>query len=158
MVVKSRRLCDSSRRSSNNGGSLDSSLDSSSGGSSRSISSRLRRSDSRSSGSLVGWAIPGNVASLSTLVADFTGRAERASIGSSAVTGDMTELATGIALHSLSLAVTGKVVWTTALVAGGSTRVAAKAAAEALETSTRTTSATTSAGGSGIRAVTLISG
>jgi hypothetical protein len=48
-----------------------------------------------------------------------------------------TQLAAGIALHGLSLAVTGKVVGTTALVAGGRARTASEASpSEASETTT----------------------
>ena len=112
---------------------------------------------------LVGRAFPRNVAGLRALIADLTGGAQWATVGSSAVTRDVTlhivrrvfktlmtpvdthELSTGIALHSLSLAVTCEVVGTTALVAGGSTRVATISTAETTgESSTRTTSSTTS--------------
>lgn len=82
--------------------------------------SRGRRNGSTT---LVGGAIAGDVARLSTLVADLTSRAERATVGCGTVTGDMTKLTAGIALHSLSLAVTGKVVGATALVASGGSGV-----------------------------------
>jgi hypothetical protein len=81
------------------------------------------------------------VTSLGALVADLTGGAERATVGSGAVTRDVTELAAGVALHSLSLAVAGEVVGATALVAGSGARVATEATAEA---SARATGATTS--------------
>ena len=113
---------------------------------------------------LVGRAFPRDVAGLRALVANLAGRAQWATIGSSAVTRDVAlnlvrrvfqtmmnpnmdthELSTGIALHSLSLAVTSEVVGTTALVASGSTRVATISTAETTgESSTRTTSSTTS--------------
>jgi hypothetical protein len=49
----------------------------------------------------------------------------------------VSQLAAGIALHGLSLAVTGKVVGTTALVAGGRARTASEASpSEASETTT----------------------
>lgn len=69
---------------------------------------------------------------LGALVADLAGLAERTTVGSSAVPRDVAELATGIALHGLSLAVTGEVVRATAFVASSSTGVAAKATTEAL--------------------------
>jgi hypothetical protein len=64
------------------------------------------------------------------------------------------ELATGVALHGLSLAVTGEVVGATALVASGGAGIALEAAAEALE-ATAGASGTASAGGSGVGAVAL---
>lgn len=113
---------------------------------------------------LVGRAFPRDVAGLRALVANLAGRAQWATIGSSAVTRDVAlnlvrrvfqtmmnpnmdthELSTGIALHSLSLAVTSEVVGTTALVASGSTRVGTISRAETTgETTTRTTNSTTS--------------
>lgn len=89
---------------------------------------------------------------LRALIANLAGGAQRATIGSGAVTGDVTlkntiniivsyvahrmltggthKLATGIALHSLSLTVASKVVRAAALVAGGSTRVTTVSATE----------------------------
>ena len=113
---------------------------------------------------LVGRAFPRDVAGLRALVANLAGRAQWATIGSSAVTRDVAlnlvrrvfqtmmnpnmdthELSTGIALHSLSLAVTSEVVGTTALVASGSTRVGTISRAETTgESTTRTTNSTTS--------------
>lgn len=104
------------------------------------------------------------MAGLRALVANLAGRAQWATIGSSAVTRDVAlnlvrrvfqtmmnpnmdthELSTGIALHSLSLAVTSEVVGTTALIASGSTRVGTISRAETTgETTTRTTNSTTS--------------
>ena len=99
-----------------------------SGSRSRSVHSRLG-----SSSIGVGRAVTGNVTGLGTLVADLTRGAERAAIRSGAVSRDVAELAACVALHGLSLAVTGKVVGATTLVAGSSAGVTAKAAAEALE-------------------------
>lgn len=113
---------------------------------------------------LVGRAFPRDVAGLRALVANLAGRAQWATIGSSAVTRDVAlnlvrrvfqtmmnpnmdthELSTGIALHSLSLAVTSEVVGTTALIASGSTRVGTISRAETTgESTTRTTNSTTS--------------
>jgi hypothetical protein len=85
------------------------------------------------------------VTSLGALVADLTGRAERATVGSGTITRDVAELAAGVALHSLSLAVTGEVVGATALVAGSGALVAAEATTEiTLETAARATGATAS--------------
>lgn len=58
---------------------------------------------------------------LATLVAGLARGIQRTAVGSSAVARNVTQLATGIALHGLRLAVTGVVVGTTAFVAGGST-------------------------------------
>ena len=116
------------------------------------------------SSGLVGRAFPRDVAGLRALVANLAGRAQWATIGSSAVTRDVAlnlvrrvfqtmmnpnmdthELSTGIALHSLSLAVTSEVVGTTALIASGSTRVGTISRAETTgESTTRTTNSTTS--------------
>lgn len=151
-------LCDGGSRSrSHNGGSLGAGLN---GSGSSSSSSRGRSSggvDGRLSGSSlsVGRAVARDVAGLGALVADLAGGAERTTVGGGAVAGDVAKLATGIALHGLGLAVTGEVVRTTALVAGGSARVATKASAEALVPTTRT-GATTCAGGRGVGAVALL--
>jgi hypothetical protein len=102
------------------------------------------------------------VASLGALVADLAGRAEGATVGRGAVTRDVAKLAAGVALHGLSLAVTGEVVGTTALVAGCGAGVAAESTAEStLETAASTGTATsggtgrgsTSSGSSGVGAV-----
>lgn len=119
----------------------------------------------RSSGTLVGRAVAGDVASLGTLVADLTGGAEGTTVRGGAVTRDVAELAAGVALHGLSLAVTGEVVGTTTLVTGCGTGVAAESTAEStLETTASTTGAaasggtgrgSTSSGSSGVGAVAL---
>jgi hypothetical protein len=57
--------------------------------------------------------------SLSAAVASLSGGAQRTSVRSSAVSADVAELSAGVALHGLSLAVTGVVVGSAALVAGG---------------------------------------
>jgi hypothetical protein len=72
-------------------------------------------------------AVAGNVASLTASVAGLAGSVEWAAVGSCAIAGDVTELATSVALHGLSLAIAGKVVGTTALVASGRTRTAREA-------------------------------
>mgnify|MGYP006877416835 CR=1 FL=1 len=55
----------------------------------------------------------------------------------------LTELAAGVAFHSLSLAITGKVVGPTALVASGRASTASEAAPEASEAATGSTSTAT---------------
>lgn len=91
---------------------------------------------------------------LSTLVADLTRGAEWTAIRSGAVSRDVAELAACVALHGLSLAVTGKVVGTATLVASGGAGVTTKAAAEALE-ATAGSSGTASTGSSRVAAVAL---
>lgn len=132
-------LCDSSSGSCCDGSSLGAGFNSDGG--SRGSGRRVRSMGGR----LVARAFPRDVAGLRALVADLAGRAQRTTIGSGAVTGDVTQLSTGIALHSLSLAITGEVVGTTALVAAGSTREATESTAESTgEASTRSTNAATS--------------
>lgn len=81
----------------------------------------LRRDLSNSGGALLG-AIARDVSSLAALVACLASSVEGTAVGSGAVSGNVTELAAGVALHSLSLAITGKVVGATALVASGRAR------------------------------------
>lgn len=88
-------------------------------------------------GGLLG-AVAGDVTSLTALVASLAGSVERSSVRRSAVAGDVAELATGVALHGLSLAVASKVVGAAAFIASGRARVAGEAAAsEPSETATR---------------------
>lgn len=105
------------------------------------------------SSSLLG-AVARDVASLTTLVAGLTSSVQRSAVGGRAVARDVSELAAGITLHSLSLAVTGKVVGATALVAGGSPRTgetatAAKATSVGSTANRRTSTAHVDAGGVG---------
>jgi hypothetical protein len=79
-------------------------------------------------------ALARDVANLAACVAGPAGGVERTAAGSRAVARDVTELAAGIALHGLGLAVTGKVVGAAALVASsmaGTTHKAATAVSEA---------------------------
>lgn len=76
-------------------------------------------------------AVTGDVASLTALVAGLASSVQRAAVRGSAVTGDVTELATSVALHGLSLAVASEVVRSTALVAGSRARTPADKAATA---------------------------
>lgn len=84
------------------------------------------------------------VAGLATLTV------ERATVGSSAVTGDVAELTAGVALHALSLAIARVVVRATTLVAGRSagqaTAIAATEAATTAAESTRGRGCATSRG------------
>ncbi|KAL7899814.1 hypothetical protein HDV64DRAFT_218367 [Trichoderma sp. TUCIM 5745] len=77
-------------------------------------------------GSLLG-AITRDVASLTALVASLAGSVQGAAVGSSAIPGDVAELAASVALHGLSLAVTGEVVGAAALVACSGTRAVGEA-------------------------------
>lgn len=109
-------------------------------------------------GGLLG-AIARDVASLTTLIAGLAGSVERASVGSGAIAGDVAELAAGIALHGLSLAITGKVVGATALVAGSRARATSEAATATEVTGVAATAhggtATHGSGTNGVRASTL---
>ncbi|KAI0146208.1 hypothetical protein GGR57DRAFT_289436 [Xylariaceae sp. FL1272] len=71
-------------------------------------------------------AVPRDVTSLAALVASLACGVQRATVRGGAVAGDVTKFSTSVALHSLSLAVTGKVVGTTALVASSRTRTTGK--------------------------------
>lgn len=73
-------------------------------------------------GSVLLRAVTRDVSSLTALVASLASSVERTAVRSSAVPRDVTELAAGIALHGLSLAITSKVVGTTTLVASGRAR------------------------------------
>lgn len=133
-------LCDSGSRSSRrNRGSLCASLGGGGGGGAGSRGSRSssggRLSRLLGSGLVVG-AVPGDVTSLGTLVADLASRAQGATIGGGAVTRDVAKLAASVALHSLSLTVTGEVVRATALIASGSARITTVSATEATVIST----------------------
>lgn len=88
-------------------------------------------------------AVAGDVAGFTTAVAGLAGRVEWAAVGGGAVAGNVSQLSTGIALHSLSLAIAGKVVRTTTLVASSRASAASEAAPEASITAARSTGATT---------------
>jgi hypothetical protein len=82
-------------------------------------------------------AVLRDVADLAATVARLAALAvEWAAVGRSAVTGDVSELATSVALHALSLTVTGIVVWATALVAGSGARHATTVATASTPEST----------------------
>lgn len=73
-------------------------------------------------GSVLLRAVTRDVSSLTALIASLASSVERTAVRSSTIPRDVTELAAGIALHGLSLAITSKVVGTTTLVASGRAR------------------------------------
>lgn len=87
-------------------------------------------------------AVAGNVAGLTTLVASLSGRVQGTAIGSRAVARDVTELAASIALHGLSLAITGKVIRSTTLIARSRARATNKSTPAASKSSITTTART----------------
>lgn len=92
-------------------------------------------------------AVARDVASLSTLVASLASSIQRSAVGGSAIPGYVTELAASIALHGLCLAISSKVVWTTALVASSRARSTSESTARgesASKSSTGSTKATSS--------------
>jgi hypothetical protein len=105
-------------------------------------------------------AFAGNVTLLAAAVASLSGSVEGSTIGCSAVAGDVTKLATSVALHGLCLAITSEMVGPAALVAGGRTSTSSEAATrEAAKASTRgTASTTTKAGSSWVRTGALQTG
>lgn len=64
-------------------------------------------------------ALARNVTGLAAAIASLPGGVQWATVGSRAVTRDVTKFSAGVALDGLGLAVTGKVVGATALVASG---------------------------------------
>lgn len=74
-------------------------------------------------------AVARDVASLTTSIARLSSSVEGSAVGRSAIARDVAKLATGVAFHSLGLAVAGKVVGASALVAGGRARSSAEARA-----------------------------
>ena len=88
-------------------------------------------------------ALARDVARLAAAVARLSGSVQGSSVRRSTVAGDVAELATGVTLHGLSLAVTSKVVGPTTLVAGGWTSTTSESTTgEAAEAPTRRTSGT----------------
>ncbi|KAF1946805.1 hypothetical protein EJ02DRAFT_196978 [Clathrospora elynae] len=99
-----------------------------------------------------------DVAGFAATVAGLTSGVERAAVGRSAVTGDvtcqqsvnrlriiiciLTKLAAGVALHGLSLAIAGEMVRSAALVAGGRAGTASESAPEAASAANATTGRT----------------
>jgi hypothetical protein len=98
-------------------------------------------------------AVLRDVADLTAAVACLAAIVERATVWSGAVARDVTELAAGVALHGLSLAIASVVVRSTTLVAGRGARNTGISPAEAAAVAaTRSTSATA---GTAVRAVAL---
>lgn len=93
------------------------------------------------------------MASLAALVAGLASSVQGAAVGSSAIPGDVAELAASIALHGLSLAIASEVVGATALVASSGTRAVGEAsttiAADEATTAHRSTTAHTRVAGVG---------
>jgi hypothetical protein len=85
-------------------------------------------------------AVARDMAGLTALIASLAGSVQRAAIGSGTVAGNVTEFTTSIALHSLSLAITGIVVGTTTLVACGRTRAASESTSSSKTTAIAATS------------------
>jgi len=91
------------------------------------------------------WTLSADMATFTTTVAGLAGAVQWSTIWSCAVTRNVPKLTTSIALHSLSLAITGEVVWTTALVAESRTVVACEPTTEAAAvTATRSSSSASS--------------
>lgn len=85
-------------------------------------------------------AVTGDVTSLTASIAGLARRVQGAAVGRGAVAGNMAQLATGVALHGLGLAVTGEVVGAAALVAGGRTGAASEPTASSEAASEAATS------------------
>lgn len=85
------------------------------------------------------------MASLAALVAGLAGSVQGAAVGSSAISGDVAELAASIALHGLSLAVASEVVGATALVACSRTRAVGEASTTIAADETTTAHGSTTA-------------
>lgn len=103
-------------------------------------------------------AVAGDVTGFAALVAGLAGGVEGTAVGSSAVARDVTELAAGVALHRLCLAVASKVVRSTALVASRRARAAGESTtAEAKAAAPDGSAATAHADAGRVRASTLAS-
>jgi len=90
-------------------------------------------------------AVSRNVARFAALVARLASSVEGSSVGRSAVTRDVAELATGVTLHSLGLAVSCEMVRATAFVARRRSRASGEAATAVPSRESATTDRTTSA-------------
>lgn len=135
---------------------------------------RCRSRVSNSPVDFIGGTIARYVPCYATLVADFSSRVERATIGRSAVTRNMTlglltmslgiqeeiisyQLSTCIALHGLSLAVASIMIGSATFVAGGCTIGPSKSTSEASSISTPTATTTTTHGWCRARSRTVTS-
>lgn len=97
--------------------------------------------------------VGGDMAGFTASVACLSSGVERAAIRSRAIAGDVAELSTSITLHSLRLAITGKMVRSAALVAGSRASTASKAAPEGSPKATTCRSPSATAGHAWVRAV-----
>lgn len=96
------------------------------------------------------------MASLAALVASLASSVQRTAVGRGAVTRDVAELATSVALHGLSLAIPREVVRASALVAGGGAGTTSETATSvAAESTTRNGGATSDADAGRVGAGTL---
>jgi hypothetical protein len=83
-----------------------------------------------------------HMAGFSALVASLASNVERSSVWCTAIPRDVAELPTSIALHGLSLTVTSKMVWSTALVASSRTGSTSKSTTGGKSASISTTRST----------------
>lgn len=83
-------------------------------------------------------AVTGNMTSLAAAVTGLPSGVERAAVGRCAIAGDVAQLAAGIALHGLSLAIAGEMVRSAALVTGSRASAASEAAPETSSKATAT--------------------
>lgn len=99
-------------------------------------------------------AVTGDVTSLAAAVAGLSSGVKRAAVRGCAVAGNVTQLAAGVTLHGLGLAIASEMVGSAALVAGGRASAASKAAPEASSKATATRgSASSTTSHSWVRAV-----
>jgi len=85
------------------------------------------------------WTVARNVAGLTTLIASLASSVKGTTIGCSAIARNVTKLAASIALHGLSLTISGEVVGSSALVASSGTGSTSKSST-GCESSTISTS------------------
>jgi hypothetical protein len=93
-------------------------------------------------------AFTADMAGLATAIASLASSVEGASIGSSTLAGNVTKLTTSVTLHGLGLAIAGKVVRTTTLVASSRARTTSETTAEATTRTRGTATKTSSSTGS----------
>lgn len=103
--------------------------------------------------------VAGNVTGFATSITSLASSVQRTAVRGGTVARNVAELATGVALHGLRLAVTSKVVGTTTLIAGGRTGTANKSTSSAHTADEATTAhgstTTHSARAGGVRASAL---
>jgi hypothetical protein len=127
-------------------------------GSSRLSNSSRCRGSSAVTVHLCLWALSRDVSSFATTVARLSGLVQGTAVGSSTVTGNVTQLATSVTFHRLGLAVACIVVWPTTLIAGCCARSSESSAkASAIATSHRwDAAASTSIGTRALQAIRFI--